>query len=63
MRRRITELVGVGLRVKNTNNVIIRNLKISKVLATAGDAISIRNAHNVWVDHVDLSSDKDHGKV
>lgn len=32
-------LVGVGLRVLNEANVIIRNIKISKVLASAGDAI------------------------
>ncbi|KAJ7798521.1 pectate lyase [Mycena leptocephala] len=34
-----SSLVGVGLRVLNESNVIIRNVKISKVLATAGDAI------------------------
>lgn len=32
-------LVGVGLRVLEESNVIIRNIKISKVLADAGDAI------------------------
>ncbi|KAF4574366.1 phosphoribosylaminoimidazole carboxylase ade2 [Pleurotus pulmonarius] len=32
-------LVGVGLRVLDVSNVIIRNLKVSKVLASAGDAI------------------------
>ncbi|KDN43752.1 hypothetical protein RSAG8_05942, partial [Rhizoctonia solani AG-8 WAC10335] len=55
-------LVGVGLRVNKKNNVIVRNLKISKVLASAGDAIGIQQASKVWVDHVDLSSDRDHGK-
>jgi pectate lyase len=55
-------LNGVGLRVLNVNNVIIRNVKISKVLASAGDAIGIQAAHQVWVDHVDLSSDRDHDK-
>jgi len=55
-------LVGVGLRVLEKNNVIIRNLKISKVLASAGDAIGIQQANNVWVDHVDVSSDMDHDK-
>ena len=61
----VTELVGVGLRVKHQNNVIIRGLKISKVVAVpgAGDAIAIRYAKNVWVDHVDLSSDREHGTV
>ncbi|KAF9483316.1 pectate lyase B [Pholiota conissans] len=55
-------LVGVGLRVLDSSNVIIRNVKISKVLASAGDAIGIQSSHQVWVDHVDLSSDRDHDK-
>lgn len=55
-------LVGVGLRVLNEKNVIIRNVKISKVLASAGDALGIQAASQVWVDHVDLSSDRDHDK-
>ncbi|KAH8827790.1 pectin lyase fold/virulence factor [Flagelloscypha sp. PMI_526] len=42
-------------------NIIIRNLKISKVLATVGSAISIRASTRIWIDHVDLSSDLDHG--
>ena len=42
--------------------MILRNLKISKVLADAGDAIGIQAASNVWVDHCDLSSDRDHDK-
>jgi pectate lyase len=74
-------LYGIGLRVLNTSNVIIRNLRIQKgelhssptapevrvltthiVLATAGDAIGIQHSSNIWVDHVDLSSDRSHGK-
>ncbi|KAG9007936.1 hypothetical protein FRB93_006955 [Tulasnella sp. JGI-2019a] len=55
-------LVGVGLRVLNENNVIIRNIKISKVLASAGDAIGVQASYNVWVDHNELSSDRDHDK-
>ncbi|QRW06110.1 pectate lyase [Ceratobasidium sp. AG-Ba] len=55
-------LVGVGLRVNKQSNVIIRNLKISKVLASAGDAIGIQESSKVWVDHVDLSSDQTHDK-
>ncbi|KAK1231092.1 hypothetical protein PQX77_005794 [Marasmius sp. AFHP31] len=58
-----SSLVGVGLRVIDVSNVIIRNVKISKVLAEAGDAIGVQNAHQVWVDHVDLSSDRDHDKA
>ncbi|KAF8602569.1 pectate lyase B [Ceratobasidium sp. AG-I] len=55
-------LTGVGLSVFNASNVIIRNLKISKVLAETGDAIGIQSSNRVWVDHVDLSSDRDHDK-
>ncbi|KAF8650623.1 hypothetical protein AX16_005158 [Volvariella volvacea WC 439] len=57
-----SSLVGVGLRVYRENNVIIRNVKISKVLADAGDAIGVQEANQVWIDHVDLSSDMDHDK-
>ncbi|KAH7337304.1 hypothetical protein B0J17DRAFT_459828, partial [Rhizoctonia solani] len=42
-------LVGVGLRINKKNNVIVRNLKISKVLASAGDALGIQEASKVWV--------------
>ncbi|KAG9122795.1 hypothetical protein FRC07_000671 [Ceratobasidium sp. 392] len=55
-------LSGVGLRVLEVSNVIIRNLKISKVLADAGDAIGIQSSNRVWVDSVELSSDRDHDK-
>lgn len=47
----------------NENNVIIRNVKISKVLASAGDAIGVQASYNVWVDHNELSSDRDHGTL
>ncbi|KAJ7683516.1 pectate lyase B [Mycena rosella] len=57
-----SSLVGVGIRVLNVNNVIVRNLKISKVLAEAGDALAVQASHQVWIDHVDLSSDRDHDK-
>jgi pectate lyase len=55
-------LSGVGIRVLNVSNVIIRNVKISKVLAKAGDAIGVQASRKVWIDHVDLSSDRDHSK-
>jgi pectate lyase len=55
-------LSGVGIRVLEVSNVIIRNLKIAKVLAGAGDALAIQESTKVWVDHVDLSSDRDHDK-
>lgn len=55
-------LNGIGLYVDKSKNVIIQNLKISKVLASNGDAIGIQASTNVWVDHVEVSSDLDHDK-
>ncbi|KAK0455712.1 pectate lyase [Desarmillaria tabescens] len=55
-------LNGIGLRVLSESNVIIRNIKISKVLASAGDALGVQSASQVWLDHLDLSSDRDHDK-
>jgi pectate lyase len=43
-------------------NVIIRNIAIAKVLAENGDAIGVQKSTNVWIDHVDVSSDQDHDK-
>ncbi|KAI5842816.1 putative pectate lyase A [Tricharina praecox] len=55
-------LNGVGLIVKSASNVIIRNLTIKKVLASSGDALAVQKSTNVWIDHVDLSSDLSHDK-
>lgn len=55
-------MTGIGFYIKDQSNVIMRNLKISKVLADNGDAIGIQNSKNVWVDHCDLSSDLSHDK-
>jgi pectate lyase len=49
---------GCGLNITE-GDVIVRNLVIRKVRG-AGDAITISTATNVWVDHCDLSSDRDH---
>ncbi len=54
-------LNGIGLRVIDVSNVIIRNIKISKVLAP-GDNVAVQAASQVWLDHLDLSSDRDHDK-
>jgi pectate lyase len=57
-------LVGAGLKLKGVYNVIVRNLKISKVLAGNGngDAIHIESSDHIWIDHNDLSSDLSHDK-
>ncbi|KAJ5041621.1 uncharacterized protein L3040_005199 [Drepanopeziza brunnea f. sp. 'multigermtubi'] len=50
-------LIGFGVLVKGKTNVIIRNLTIQKVLEKNGDAIGVSTSTNVWIDHVDLSSE------
>ncbi|KAM0273994.1 hypothetical protein ACHAQH_008051 [Verticillium albo-atrum] len=57
-----SELVGAGLYINKVKNVIVRNMKISKVKDSNGDAIGIQASKNVWVDHCDLSSDLTSGK-
>lgn len=56
-------LIGCGINMKAVNNVIIRNMKISKVQASTGngDAIHIDHSTHLWIDHNDLSSDTTHG--
>jgi pectate lyase len=56
-------LTGCGLAVVDENNVIIRNMKISKVPAGNGngDAIHVDHGTHLWIDHNDLSSDTTSG--
>ncbi|KAF2405405.1 pectin lyase-like protein [Trichodelitschia bisporula] len=56
------ELIGNGFSIVKSKNVIIRNLKISKVTAKNGDAVTVQASTHVWADHLDLSSDREHGK-
>ncbi len=51
-------LTGAGLDLSYGDNVILRNLKISKVYVGEGDAITILGSHHIWIDHCDLSSDR-----
>ncbi|MET1054846.1 MAG: pectate lyase [Pedobacter sp.] len=53
-------LEGVGLLIYGTNNVIIRNMTIKNVV-TYSNIVVKEDAHHVWVDHCDLSSDRNHG--
>ncbi|RDW90000.1 pectate lyase family protein [Aspergillus mulundensis] len=57
-----SSITGIGFYIRRTSNVIMRNLKISKVDADNGDAIGIDASTNVWVDHCDLSGDLSGGK-
>jgi pectate lyase len=50
------ELFAVELTLQNSSNIIVRNLKISHVLASNndGDLIHLQETHNVWIDHCEL---------
>ncbi|WP_438021948.1 pectate lyase family protein [Sorangium sp. So ce233] len=53
------ELEGIGLNLRRSSNIIIRNLKIHHVLADSGngDGIHMDESHNVWIDHCELWAD------
>lgn len=55
-----SSMEGVGLLMYGTSNVIIRNMTIKNVV-TYSNIVIKEGAHHVWVDHCDLSSDRDHG--
>jgi pectate lyase len=55
-------LMGIGLQINGSRNVIIRNVAVSHVVADgagiANDAIEITGgAKNIWIDHCELFSD------
>ena len=52
-------LTGAGLDLGYSDNVIVRNLKISRVSIGEGDAITVLDSHHIWIDHCDLSSDRE----
>ncbi|CRL20438.1 Pectin lyase fold/virulence factor [Penicillium camemberti] len=48
-------LLGKGLRIVEASNIIIQNIMITNLnpqLVWGGDAITLSNTSNVWVDHV-----------
>jgi len=53
-------LSGAGFDLTGASNIILRNLVVEK--AVGDDAITINRSQDVWIDHCDLSSDRDHGK-
>ena len=50
-----SELAGVGLNIRDYNNVIVKNLKIHEVLYP-NDALTLDNVQRGWVDHCELYS-------
>ena len=59
--RNDAHLENVKLAIQNCRNVIVKNLAISKVLSA--DAIEINGAQNIWIDHLELYSDRDHDSL
>jgi pectate lyase len=60
-------LLGIGLSVNGSRNVIVRNVAVSHVVADGtspvNDAIEITGgARNVWIDHCALFSDRLNGE-
>ncbi|WP_407426252.1 polysaccharide lyase family 1 protein [Arcticibacter sp.] len=55
-----SSLEGVSLLIYGESNVIIRNMTIRKVVGYSNIIIK-EKAHHIWVDHCDLSSDRNHG--
>lgn len=58
-------LRGVALSVNQARNVIVRNMTISKVRDTlnTNDAFEINGgSQNIWIDHCEFYSDRDHDK-
>ncbi|PVH68806.1 polysaccharide lyase family 1 protein [Cadophora sp. DSE1049] len=54
-----TVLDGKGLRMAGVSNIIIQNIKITNLnpkYVWGGDAISMSNTNNIWIDHVTTSS-------
>ncbi len=50
------ELFAVELTLQGSSNIIVRNLKISHVLASNhdGDLIHLQDTHEVWIDHCEF---------
>lgn len=60
-------LMGIELMINGVQNVIIRNVAVSHVIAdgagVANDAIEITGgAQHVWIDHCELFADRNNGK-
>ncbi|MBN1187936.1 MAG: hypothetical protein JXB49_37020 [Bacteroidales bacterium] len=51
---------GVKLSIANCRNIIIKNVSFSKVVTI--DEIEINGATNIWIDHCEFFTDRDHDK-
>ena len=45
-----------GISLKNASNVVVRNLNIHGTWPNPGpdDAVSLRNSHHIWLDHLNI---------
>lgn len=49
------EFEGIGLKVRRSSNIILRNLKVHHVVNGEGDCIGIEGpSDHIWVDHCEL---------
>lgn len=55
-----SSMEGVGLMMYGSSNVIVQNMTIRNVV-TYSNIIIKEGAHHIWIDHCDLSSDRNHG--
>ena len=51
---------GYNLAIANVRNIIIKNVSLSKVVG--GDVMEINGGKNIWLDHCELFTDRDHHK-
>lgn len=54
--------VNIPLRIYDSENVIIKNLKFKNVVQGTidGDAVGIKRSTNIWIDHCEFSADRLH---
>ncbi|CAE6359133.1 unnamed protein product [Rhizoctonia solani] len=57
-------LEGVGISIGSVSNVILRNVKAwaPSLYEGYGDAIGVAASNRVWIDHVEVFSDRNHDK-
>ena len=51
---------GIKISIADCRNIIIKNITFSKVIAD--DEIQINRAKNIWIDHCEFFTDRDHDK-
>ncbi|MBN2529837.1 MAG: hypothetical protein JXR76_25830 [Deltaproteobacteria bacterium] len=52
-------LTGIGVRIKDSSNIVVRNLRIQNVPTEQVDCINVDNSQHVIIDHCEVFNDKD----